>query len=170
MSDERTSVPVESTIPFNSALESGLRAICILYEAYPDSLDSQRLVFYDYLTVHSGDVDDGPDSLHPPTPFRANEWLVRRAVIDQGLRLLTSRGLVQVTPSDAGLLYCLSETAGAFVHCLTEEYTDQLRERAGWVVDKFSETSEASLVDYFNENLDRWGAEFQRIGEWEIDE
>ncbi|MFM9959999.1 MAG: ABC-three component system middle component 2 [Planctomycetaceae bacterium] len=44
--------------PFNSALESGLRALCVLYEAFPQSFDTQRLVFFDYLVVHSGDVSD----------------------------------------------------------------------------------------------------------------
>lgn len=153
--------------PFNSALESGLRALCVLYEAYPEAYDSQRLIFYDYLVVHSGDAEDGPESLHPDTPFRSNEWLVRRQLVDQGLRLLVERGLVQPSMTVNGILYSASESAGAFVACLNQKYTTHLRERARWVVETFATTTEPELIQYFDSNLDRWGAEFLLIGDWE---
>lgn len=157
----------KTTTPFNSALESGLRALCVLYEGFPESYDSQRLIFYDYLVVHSGDVEEGPDSLHPATPFRSNEWLVRRQLVDQGLRLLVERGLVKPSMTVNGILYSASETAGAFVACLDQKYTTQLRERARWVVETFDTTTEPELVQYFDSHLDRWGAEFLPIGDWE---
>lgn len=153
--------------PFNTALESGLRTLCILYAAHPRALDTQRLVFYDYLVVHSGDVDAGPKSIHPATPFRSNEWLVRRKLVADGLHLLMSRGLVSPDISSDGILYAASESAGAFLTCLSEEYTLELRNRAEWVVKRFSTINEASLLRYFRENLDRWGAEFQPVGNWE---
>lgn len=155
--------------PFNSALESGLRALCVLYEAFPRSFDTQRLVFLDYLVVHSGDAEDGPESLHPATPFRSNEWVVRRHLVDQGLRLLIQRGLVTPELTDAGILYSASETSGAFVACLVEPYTTELKKRARWVVSNFGQKEEAELIDYFNQNLDRWGAEFEPLGDWEGD-
>ena len=156
--------------PFNSALESSLRALCLLYEAFPDAYDTQRLVFFDYLVVHSGDVEDGPESLHPATPFRSNEWVVRRRLVDQGLRLLMQRGLVRPEFHDTGILFSASEAAGAFVACLSEGYTEQLRERAKWVISTFGLTEEAELNDYFTRHLDRWGAEFEVLGNWGSEE
>ena len=156
--------------PFNSALESGLRALCLLYEAFPNAYDTQRLVFFDYLVVHSGDVEDGPESLHPATPFRSNEWVVRRRLVDQGLRLLMERGLVRPEFTDNGIYFSASEAAGAFVACLTEAYTVQLKERAKWVVSEFGPTNEAELNDYFTRHLDRWGAEFEVLGDWDGEE
>jgi hypothetical protein len=154
-------------LPFNSPLESGLRAMCILYEAFPAAYDLQRLVFLDYLVVHSGDVSGGPESLHPPTPFRSNEFLVRRRVIERGLRLLLERGLVDVRTTADGFLYCASEEAAAFVQCLYEPYTAALRERAHWAVERFGQASENELADFFNRHLDRWGAEFEIVGDLE---
>lgn len=152
--------------PFNSALESGLRALCLLYEAYPVAFDTQRLVFFDYLVVHSGDVEEGPESLHPATPFRSNEWVVRRRLVNHGLRLLMQRGLVTPEFRDTGILFSASEAAGAFVACLSEGYTERLRERAKWVISTFGLTEESELNDYFTRHLDRWGAEFEVLGNW----
>lgn len=145
--------------PFNSALESSLRALCVLYEAFPESYDTQKLVFFDYLVVHSGDVDGGPLSLHPATPFRSNEWIVRRKLVDQGLKLLIARGLVQPEFTDSGIRFVVSDAAGAFVSCLKEDYTAQLRDRAKWVVKTFGLSKESDLTDFFTRNLDRWGTE-----------
>ncbi len=154
--------------PLNTALESGLRVMCLLYASHPVPLDIQRLVFYDYLVVHSGDVDEGPESLHPATPFRSNEWLVRRELLQHGLDLMMSRGLVIPNLSSEGILYCASEVAGGFLACLAEPYTMSLRVRARWVIDRFGDVDEESLLHFFRVNLDRWGAEFQRIGNWEV--
>lgn len=70
--------------PFNSPLETGLRSVAILAEACPDEFDLQRLLYLDYLVVHSSDAD-GPTSLHPNTPLRNGELLVRRGLIERGL-------------------------------------------------------------------------------------
>lgn len=75
--------------PFNSAVECGLRSLVILEQAFPRDYDLQRLVFYDYLLVHSGDAN-GPESIHPATPHRSGEVLVKRQILEQGLLLMIS--------------------------------------------------------------------------------
>ena len=160
--------PVRSRrLPFNTAVESGLRTLCILFEAFPDDYDLQRLVFCDYLLVHSGDADDGPQSLHPATPFRSNEFLVRRHLIEDGVRLLTSRGLVQVSITDRGIGYRASDIAGSFLASLHAPYASALKDRAKWVVQRFGHATDSDLSDCFNRNLDRWGSEFEIVGDWD---
>ena len=46
--------------PFNSPLECGLRTLTLLAASQPSACDLQRLIFYDYLLIHSGDVPGGP--------------------------------------------------------------------------------------------------------------
>ena len=67
--------------PFNSAIECGLRSLIILEHAFPLEYDLQRLVFYDYLLVHSQDAG-GPNSIHPATPHRSGEVLVKRKMLE----------------------------------------------------------------------------------------
>jgi hypothetical protein len=64
--------------PFNSPLECGLRLLFVLVAANRTRSDLQRLISYDYLLIHSGDIANGPHSLHPPVPFRGTELLVKR--------------------------------------------------------------------------------------------
>ena len=80
--------------PFNTPIESGLRSLIILAEGAPWFYDLQRLVYYDYLLVHSGDVLNGPQSLHPSLPHRSGEILVRRMIVESGLNLMFSKKLI----------------------------------------------------------------------------
>ena len=41
---------------FNNPIESALRSLVLLVEHYPNSLDLQRLIYLDYLLVHSADA------------------------------------------------------------------------------------------------------------------
>ena len=43
-------------VTFNGPLEAGMRAVAILAAAYPQTYDLQRLVAFDYLLVHTGDI------------------------------------------------------------------------------------------------------------------
>jgi hypothetical protein len=57
--------PISLTAPFNSAVEIGLRSLCLLTAAFPAAYSLQRLVVFDYLLVHSDDMPGGPPGLHP---------------------------------------------------------------------------------------------------------
>jgi hypothetical protein len=148
--------------PFNSPLECGLRTLVLLAAAEPSACDLQRLIFYDYLLVHSGDVPDGPASIHPPTPLRSGEALVRRHWIERGLLLMTSRELVVRSFSEKGITYQASPLTATFLGYMQQPYTRKLQERAQWVISTFGNYSDHQLLEFFKENLDRWGGEFIR--------
>lgn len=148
--------------PFNSALETGVRTLTVLVASYPTSHDLSRLVQYDYLVVHSADAN-GPPSLHPPLPLRTNELLVRRKLIEAGLRLLISRSLATRILCEDGFLYCAEEAAGAFLDNLTAPYTVSLRERAEWVTGKFDPLSQPELNQVIGSLFSAWTTEFQPV-------
>lgn len=148
--------------PFNSPLESGLRSLFVLAEMMPDLADLQRLVYYDYLVVHSSDVTDGPPSLHPPVPHRSGEWLVRRQLVSEGLDLMFSRELLQKSFTDQGIKYGATKLTKPFLGYLSSEYANSLREVAGWAVGVFRLYTDDELAEFMSENLGRWGAEFKR--------
>ena len=81
----------DGVLTFNSPIETGVRALILLAEAYPQGFDLQRILEYDYMMVHTGDFENGPPSIHPALPLRSGELLVRRALIDRGLMLMVSR-------------------------------------------------------------------------------
>ncbi|MEW6351281.1 MAG: ABC-three component system middle component 2 [Thermodesulfobacteriota bacterium] len=148
--------------PFNTPLETGVRALAILDAMFPSWLDLQRLVQFDYLVVHSGDAG-GPESLHPPVPLRTGELLVRREIIEKGLLLMMSRDLVRRVPSPAGIHYQASDKANAFLSALTAGYIAKLRERAAWIADRFADVTDEEIKKTTRRLFRAWTMEFHQI-------
>jgi len=149
--------------PFNSPLECGLRLLFVLVAAEGRPCDLQRLISYDYLMVHSGDVPGGPSSLHPAVPFRGSELLVKRDVLQTGLNQMFSRELLTKTFDTLGITYRANELTGAFLGLMKSMYADALRDRAIWVIKHFHMMDDRALEHYISENIGRWGAEFERL-------
>lgn len=146
---------------FNGPVESGLRAVVLLYSLFPGAASLQRLVVFDYLLIHSDDIPNGPPGLHPKTPYRSGELLVRRDTLRRGMLLYMSRGLIREHYSDQGITRSATELTGAFVDALAADYTQALRQRADWVADRFGNHSEHDLDALVKEHLGEWGAEFE---------
>ena len=147
--------------PFNGPVEIGLRALALLTEGFPDASSLQRLVVYDYLVVHSDDVPGGPPGLHPKTPHRGAELLVRRAVLERGLLLYQSRGLIERQYTQGGVMLAATERSASFLDALNTPYLRLLRERAAWVMSVFGGRSDASLARIASDHIGEWGAEFE---------
>jgi hypothetical protein len=137
-----------------------MRALILLAESYPAQLDLQRILEYDYIMVHTGDVD-GPPSIHPALPLRSGELLVRRQLIERGLLLMISRGLVSRHAAPSGFLYQAEDDAGPFLDALTAEYINNLKDRATWVVDRFRDMSDQEIRAMLTRVYDQWSREFQ---------
>lgn len=146
--------------PFNGAVEIGLRALTVLTAAFPAFYSIQRLVVFDYLLVHSDDVSDGPAGLHPKTPHRGAELLVRRGVLQEGIRLYQNRGLVEARYEDAGVYYSATENSAAFLDVLASAYLIALRDRADWVIRRFGANTDGEIQRLANQHAGEWGAEF----------
>tara|TARA_R110001583_G_scaffold190937_1_gene355605 strand:+ start:2847 stop:3347 length:501 start_codon:yes stop_codon:yes gene_type:complete len=149
--------------PFNTPIESGLRLLFALHEAKGEAFDLQRLVSYDYLLVHSGDVDGGPASLHPAVPFRGGELLVKRELVLAGLNAMFAKELLEKKFEPSGICYRATALTGAFLKLLVSAYASSLRARAAWVVSHFATYTDEKLENYMTENIGRWGAEFDRL-------
>jgi hypothetical protein len=152
--------PARPIAPFNGPVEIGLRALAVLNDAFPDAYSLQRLVIFDYLVVHSDDVPGGPAGLHPKTPHRGAELLVRRQALQEGLLLYQSRGLVERRYEEAGVFFSATERSAGFLDVLRTEYVIALRQRAAWLVASFGLLPDADLENLVRENLGTWGAEF----------
>ena len=147
---------------FNTPIESGLRSLFVLDAVSPKECDLQRLVIYDYLLVHSDDVPTGPAALHPATPLRSGELLVRRTLVEQGLRLLTRKGLVTRNYTKAGIYFAATKFAKPFLVYFKSSYALRCGEISKWIAGRFQPLGDDELREFIHENLGRWGAEFTR--------
>jgi hypothetical protein len=145
---------------FNTPLECGLRSATLLLYSYPNFCDLQRLVQYDYLVVHSADVEGGPPSIHPAVPHRSGELLVRRELVEKGLDFMAERRVVEKVFTQEGMTYLAGEYAVLFLDSLTTPYAVNIRDRAAWVVSQFGSMSDKALKEYMRQRWSKWGAEF----------
>ncbi|PZQ51847.1 MAG: hypothetical protein DI555_20670 [Novosphingobium pentaromativorans] len=145
-------------------MECGLRALYLLDAARDGRNELQRLITYDYLLVHSGDIEGGPPSLHPAVPYRGGEFLVKREALRDGLDLMFSRELIDKTHDASGIGYRANPLTAAFLALLKSEYAQNLEQRARWINAAFGGKSDRDLARYMEESIGRWGAEFDRIG------
>lgn len=151
---------IRFTEPFNGPIEIGLRAVVILCEAYPQAMSLQRLVVFDYLMVHSDDLPNGPPGLHPKTPHRSGELLVRRQVLQDGLALFQSRGLAAQLYTEDGVLFSATESSAAFLDVLSSPYAHDLRQRAVWLQSTLGAVTDTGLEALARKHVGDWGTEF----------
>ena len=154
-------LPQRAITPFNGPVEIGLRALAILNDAYPSAFSLQRLIVLDYLVVHSDDIPGGPTGLHPQTPHRSGELLVRRSMLEEGLLLFLSRGLIDRHFTEHGVLFSATDRSAGFLDALSSEYLAHLRERAGWLVTEFGGLTDNEMTQLAERHIGEWGAEFE---------
>lgn len=144
----------------NTPIECGVRSLFVLNAVYPKRCDLKRLVTYDYFLSHSGDVEDGPDSLHAESPFRSGEILVRREIVKHGLKLIVAKGLVVQHFGSFGIEYEAAAFSGKFLEHFESEYAKKAKVVSAWINERFGDLSDAELDAFVTDNLGKWGIEF----------
>lgn len=147
---------------FNTPFELGLRMVYLLSALRPGGADLQKLVLLDYAIVYSRDVG-GPDSLHTPVPFRNAELFSRRERIEQGLYLMSTRGLVEVVMDERGLTYVAGPSSFTMVGSLSSKYWRELEARCKWAARRFGAADSSALQREFAEKGHLWGAELETV-------
>lgn len=148
--------------PFNSVLETSIRALVLLEAFYPRRCDLTEMTWLDHLVVHTADIDvDAPESLHPDLPNRAGELFVRRRLVERSLRLMHQIHLVDVEDTEDGIVFSASDEAPSFLDLLRAPYTVELKRRAGWMANRFAGLSTPEIKAVVEERIGRWTAEFQ---------
>jgi|SRR3954447_13526927 hypothetical protein len=149
--------------PFNSALETGIRALMLLEALYPRQCDLIEMTWLDHLVVHTADLDGDnvPDSLHPDLPNRAGELFVRRRLLEHSLRLMQQVHLVDVLETADGICFVASEDAPSFLDLLQSPYNVELKRRANWMAQRFAHMATAEIKTLIEQKIGRWTAEFQ---------
>lgn len=147
---------------FNTPFELGLRMVYLLFALRPGGADLQKLVLLDYAIIYSQDVG-GPASLHTPVPYRNAELFSRRERIEQGLYLMSTRGLVDVVLDDRGMTYIAGQSSFTMVGSLSSKYWRDLQVRCAWVAERFGQASSNELLNLFSESGHLWGAELETV-------
>lgn len=150
---------MKMTTLFNSPLELGVRMVFLLLALSPRKADLQHLIYLDYAVIYSADLG-GPESLHAPVPLRGAEFLSRRELIEEGLYLMSSRGLIDITATEHGIQYSAGENAASLAGIIGGKYADLLFSRCEWVAKRFSSLDLREIEMEFGIRGAKWGAHF----------
>ena len=155
--------PVSSRHPFNSTLETGIRALVLLEAFYPRRCDLMEMTWLDHLVVHTGELEgeDVPDSLHPDLPNQTGELLVRRQLVERSLRLFQQFHLVDVFESETGVEFGASQEAPSYLDLLQAPYSVALKVRAKWMAERFAGMTTSEIRALIELRIGRWTAEFR---------
>lgn len=155
--------PAPSAPPFNSTLETGIRALVVLEAFHPRRCDLLEMTWLDHLVVHTGDLDDpdAPSSLHPDLPNRAAELVVRRPLVESSLRLMQQLHLVDVFENEDGITFGASDDAPIYLDLLQAPYSVALKERAQWMAGRFANEPAAAMRRKMEQRIGRWTADFR---------
>src|SRR5260370_40511187 len=131
--EEVAASPDSRPVPlFNSALETGVRAVVVLDAVFPRAFDITHLTWCDHLVVHTKDIGV-PTSLHPDIPQRTGELLVRRKLVEDGVNLMRRLHMIDADVDANGIQFRASEEASSFVEALRTNYAATLKKRAEWL-------------------------------------
>ncbi|WP_342488866.1 ABC-three component system middle component 2 [Cytobacillus sp. FSL W7-1323] len=147
---------------YNTPLEVGLRVLTILNELKHEAIDINRLIIYDYFVLHGNDFDVRIESLHPPTPHRSGEIIIKRKVIQDGINLMYSRELLDTRYTEEGIYYKANELTPAFLNYFDSLYYTEISKNTKLVIRKFNSYSDGDLDSYVNDRLTKWGSEFTK--------
>lgn len=146
--------------PFNSPFETGVRAVVILQAAAPRTFDLEQLTTLDHLVVHTGDFG-GPASLHPPVQARWAELVVRRKLVQEGIKLMMLKGLVRYHEELGGHYYAAGDEAATFVDHMKTDYAKCLTVAANWLTEHTRAFDRNQLREMAHQQFERWAVEFQ---------
>lgn len=99
---------------FNGPVEVGIRTVILLDAVFPEALDLHRITILDHWALHSGMLSNLP-SVHPDRANSLGELGLKKGLIEQGIQLMRSAGMVSVIVSSAGISYRATEEAAGFL-------------------------------------------------------
>lgn len=146
---------------FNSPEEVGTRILFIL-SLCNKRMSSQRIMYYDYFILHLNDIDNTFISLHPDNPNHSSEIAVRRVIINKGLTLMISKGLLDIKYTRTGIYYQKNEITDPFLNLFSNGYVEHMKKNIAVVKGKFSNYSDAQIYRYINKYIGSWTGEFEK--------
>ena len=150
---------------FNNIPEISIRILVILLKSSRE-LSVQRIIYYDYLVVHLGDVDSSMTSLHPANPTHISELLVKRDLIKESINFLIFKGLIDIGYANNGINYCINNSGKGLLAYFESIYFNKLISNAKYLDTRFGQLTDEELSIFINENLGKFTGEFERNELW----
>ena len=133
---------------FNNEIETSIRLLVSICH-FKNDLDMQKLIYFDFLTLHYGNVDEAACSLHPANPYHITEAYNKRELVQKSLGLLLKKGLVNVNMTKWGITYSKNSFGISFLETFESEYYKELVDYSGKVMNTYERYSTEELDNLY---------------------
>ncbi|MEN6411949.1 MAG: ABC-three component system middle component 2 [Veillonellales bacterium] len=154
-------IKINNVHVFNTPEEIGVRILFVLSECQ-HKMSLQRLMYYDYLSLHLSDINAEYISLHPSNPHHSSEIAVKREIIRDGINLMINRGLMNVRYTRQGIFYERNQITDNFTKMFDSSYSSQYKANISIIKQKFLSFSDNALYKFVSDNIGNWAGEFEQ--------
>ncbi|MCM1235300.1 MAG: hypothetical protein NC489_34805 [Ruminococcus flavefaciens] len=145
---------------YNTNPEIGCR-ILLLLEIVDDAFSLERLGYYDYFSLHLGDLIEGCEGLHPSNPNHSSEIIIKRNTINHAITYLISKGLITVVYDVSGFKYKNTDLANYLIKMLDNSYSLKYKKCVIEVDKFFQNMKDEEITKYVKSNIGKWVGQFE---------
>lgn len=149
---------------YNTNPEIGCR-ILLLLGIVDDAYSVERLGYYDYFSLHLGDLIKGGEDVHPSNPNHSSEIIIKRNTINHAITFLISKGLIAVEYDALGIKYRNTDLANHLVEMLDNRYSQKYKKCVIEVDKFFRNMKDEAIANYVKNNIGKWVGQFENEGD-----
>lgn len=140
---------------YNTPVEIGARLLMIIVKNKIE-IDFDKLLILDYLALHANIINNNFKSLHPDNPFHGLEIYSKMNVSKNALKLLISKGLIDVNFTSKGITYSTNPIGEYFLSFFEGDYYKELGMNIDNIINNFNDYDSDELQKYLFKNIDKW--------------
>lgn len=135
---------------FNSEFETSLKIILLLFAVQPESLTTERIVYYDFISTYGHAFSVYPIDLNGENRYRFEEIGARRIRTLQAIKSLVLDGLIAVEKTPEGFQYKIHPAGIQIAQSLSSDYAKQYVESVKGTHNAYHVASDIELVTEIN--------------------
>ncbi len=149
---------------YNTNPEIGCR-ILLLLGIVDDAYSVERLGYYDYFSLHLGDLIEGCEGVHPSNPNHSSEIIIKRNTINHAITYLIRKGLIKVAYDASGFKYKNTDLANHLIEMIDNSYSQKYKKCVMEVDNFFRNMKDDDITHYVKSNIGKWVGQFETEGD-----
>lgn len=137
---------------YNTKHEIGCRILIILNTIQLD-FSIERIIYYDYYSLHFADLKNDEESLHPSNPNHISEFFVKKYYFSDIINYLIQKGLIVPIYNNQGIKYKNTELGNNLVQLLDNIYAQKYQCYVKKVDDYLKNKNDQKIKLFFNKKV-----------------
>ena len=131
---------------FNSPFEMMLRVVLLLSQDKKNYYSVDRIVLLDFVSCYAADFQLPYSNLHGTNDYKFGEIANRRQLVQEAVKLLVTRGLVEVKV-DKGYLFRIADLGLEYAKKLESSYATEYKAISKSAIKKYRKESDENIFN-----------------------